>query len=298
MTLKFQIDAFSLKDSLESGQLFRFTKILDSYLVQSSGRIFSLAQKGDNLFYEGVDRSFLERFFRLDEDYPSILKFIDRDPIIHRAIEEYRGMRLIRQDPWECLLSFICSSAKSISHIRPTIEALCRRSGEKIIFRNMIGYTFPEPLAIQTPLELQEVRAGFRTPYLVSANRSIDRNQLLALKGRSYEEARQTLMSLPGVGKKIADCTLLYSLDFMQAFPIDTWMKKGLRSSYFGGEKVGDRVMEEFVKNHFGAYAGYAQLYLYHFWRNHPPVKTQHSLKFEKSRIPNPKKAKHQEISQ
>jgi N-glycosylase/DNA lyase len=77
-------------------------------------------------------------------------------------------------------------------------------------------------------------------------------------------------MNLSGVGKKVADCTLLYSLDFFEAFPMDTWIRRGLRKSYFRGKKTGEKAMEEFVSNHFGPYAGYAQLYLYHFWRHQP----------------------------
>jgi len=177
---------------------------------------------------------------------------------------------LIRQDPWECLLSFLCSSAKAIAHIRCIIESLCRYSGKKIYFRNTLGYGFPEPHSIKNDLQLGEVRAGFRTAYLVQVSQCVDRNQLLHLKELPYREARQTLMGLSGVGKKIADCTLLYSLDFLEAFPIDTWMKRGLQQVYFGGKRVGEKAMEEFVANHFGPYAGYAQLYLFHFWRHHP----------------------------
>jgi N-glycosylase/DNA lyase len=101
----------------------------------------------------------------------------------------------------------------------------------------------------------------------------MDRKQLFSLKGLSYRDARQALMTLSGVGKKVADCTLLYSLDFLEAFPIDTWIKKGLEKVYFGGRRTGEKKMEEFVSNHFGRYAGYAQLYLYHYWRNSKPVK-------------------------
>ena len=261
---------FSLSDTLECGQFFRFTKVMDTYLVQSSNRIFSLYQKGESLFYEGVEESFLIHFFRLDEDLDFILKEIDRDPIIHQAIKKYRGLRLIRQDPWECLISFLCSSAKSIPHIRCIIEGLCKSSGKKISYGNYMGYGFPEPHCLRDPLQLESVRAGFRTTYLVKTSQCIDRNQLLALKTLSCKEARQQLMNLSGVGKKVADCTLLYSLDFLEAFPIDTWIKKGLQKLYFGGRRVGEKEMEEFVSNHFGPYAGYAQLYLYHFWRNHP----------------------------
>jgi N-glycosylase/DNA lyase len=270
MTAYLRTPTFSLRDTLECGQLFRFTKVMDAYLVQSSNRIFSLYQKGDLLFYEGVEESFLIRFFRLDEDLDFILEEIDQDPMIHRAIKKYRGMRLIKQDPWECLISFLCSSAKSISHIRCMIEALCKSLGKKIFLGNHLGYGFPEPHYIETPLQLEPVRAGFRTNYLVEAYRSMDRNHLLSLKGLSYKEAREQLMSLPGVGKKVADCTLLYSLDFVEAFPMDTWIRKGLKKIYFKGKNTGEKAMEEFVSHHFGPYAGYAQLYLYHFWRHHP----------------------------
>jgi N-glycosylase/DNA lyase len=270
MTAQLRIPHFSLKPTLECGQFFRFTKVLDTYLVQSSDRFFSIEQRGESIFYEGTDEPFLIQFFRLDEDLGSIYKEIDQDPIIHQAIREYQGMRLIRQDPWECLISFLCSSAKAISHIRSMIEVLCKSSGKKFFWRNHIGYGFPEPHCIGTPHQLEPVRAGFRTNYLLSASRCIDRSQLLSLKGLPYKDARAKLMRLSGVGKKVADCTLLYSLDFLEAFPMDTWIRKGLKKIYFKGKKVGEKGMEEFVSHHFGAYAGYAQLYLFHFWRNNP----------------------------
>ena len=272
MSDRLRIHPFSLQDTLECGQFFRYTKVLGAYLVQSSNRIFSLWQKRDLLFYEGVEKDFLVRFFRLEEDVDSILKEVDRDPFIHQAIQKYRGMRLIRQDPWECLLSFLCSSAKAIPHIRCLIESLCKSSGERISFGDYMGYGFPEPQCHMIPQQLEFVRAGFRTDYLVKASRCIDRSQLLSLRDLPYGEARRKLMNFSGVGKKVADCTLLYSLDFLEAFPIDTWIKRGLEKIYFGGRKTGEKKMEAFVSNHFGPYAGYAQLYLYHYWRNHKIV--------------------------
>jgi len=268
MTGRLRLNPFSLKDTLECGQFFRFTKALNTYLIQTSDRIFPVWQKGDVLFYEGVEESFLIRFLRLDEEMDAILKEIDCDPFIHQAIQKYRGMRMIRQDPWECLVSFLFSSAKAIPHIRCLIEALCKSSGRKVTWDSHIGYGFPEPNCIQTSQQLEEVKAGFRTDYLIKTSRCIDRDQLLGLRELTYEEAKKRLIGLAGVGKKIADCVLLYSLDFLEAFPIDTWMKKGLQETYFKGKKVGEKKMEEFVKNHFGPYAGYAQLYLYHYWRN------------------------------
>jgi len=270
MTARLQVETFSLKDTLECGQFFRYTKVADVYIVQASDRIFSLWQKGECLFCEGVEESFLIDFFRLDDDLDRILKEIDRDSAIHRAIERYRGMRLIRQDPWECLVSFLCSSAKAIPHIRCILELLCKSCGKRIVFGNQIVYCFPEPSYLRDPHQLEAVRAGFRADYLIKASRQIDREQLMSLKKLPYQEARGRLMELPGVGRKIADCVLLYSLDFLQAFPIDTWIAKGLQKVYFGGKRVGEKKMEQFVSNHFGPFAGYAQLYLYHYWRNNP----------------------------
>jgi N-glycosylase/DNA lyase len=268
MTFRLRVPCFSLQHTLECGQFFRFTKTLDHYIIQSSNRIFSVRQSGEVLYYEGIEEPFIIHFFRLEEDLDTIYREIDRDPVIHQAIETYRGLRMIRQDPWECLVSFLCSSAKAITHIRPMIEVLCKSSGEKIAWGNYVGYGFPEPRCMETPLQLEPVRAGFRTKYLVRASQCIDRSDLLSLRDLSYKEARSRLMRLSGVGKKVADCTLLYSLDFLEAFPIDTWIKKGLRESYFQGKKIGEKAMEEFVSNHFGPYAGYAQLYLYQFWRH------------------------------
>ena len=268
MTSRLRIPSFSLQHTLECGQFFRFTKVLDTYMIQSSDRMFLIRQAGGFLFYDGVEESFVTRFFRLDEDLDFIYKEIDRDPVIHQAIEKYRGLRMIQQDPWECLISFLCSSAKAISQIRSMIEVLCKSFGKKISWRNHVGYGFPEPRCMETPLQLEPVKAGFRAKYLVKASQCIDRGALLSLRNLSYEEARKRLMNLSGVGKKVADCTLLYSLDFLEAFPMDTWIRKGLQKTYFNGMKTGERAMEGFVSNHFGPYAGYAQLYLYHFWRH------------------------------
>lgn len=268
MISRLRVEHFSLKDSLECGQFFRFTKNGETYLIQTSGQLFSVRQSGDHLFYEGVPESFLVHFFRLDEDREAMLREIDVDPVIHRAIRRFPGLRLIRQDPWECLVSFLLSSAKRISHIRCLIESLCRTCGEKFSSGSFIGYRFPEPSALRNPFRLEEVGAGFRAAYLCQIAQGVDRSSLSQLRGLSYPEARERLMGLAGVGRKIADCVLLYSLDFLQAFPIDTWIRRGLQEVYFKGRQVGLKEMEVFVRNHFGPYAGYAQLFLYHDWRN------------------------------
>jgi N-glycosylase/DNA lyase len=272
MISRLRVPLFSLKPTLECGQFFRFTKVAETYIVQTSNRLFSVWQKGETLFYEGVDEGFLIRFFSLDEDLAAVLKKIDRDPMIHQAILTYPGLRLIRQDPWECLISFLCSSAKTIPHIRTIIENLCKACGMKIVSGNTVSYGFPEASNIGPSLRWESIGAGFRANYLIKTSQCINRETLLGLKHLDYQAARESLMKLPGVGKKVADCVLLYSLNFLEAFPIDTWIKKGLQKVYFNGKRVGEKQLENFVRARFGPLAGYAQLYLYHFWRHHPPI--------------------------
>jgi N-glycosylase/DNA lyase len=132
MILRLRVIPFSLQDTMECGQFFRFTRSGGTYIVQSSGRIFSLWQRGETLFSEGVEEPFLVQFLRLDEDLVSILREIDQDSVIHQAIQKYRGLRLIRQDPWECLVSYLCSSAKSILRFAPSSKVF-ESSGRKFL---------------------------------------------------------------------------------------------------------------------------------------------------------------------
>jgi N-glycosylase/DNA lyase len=147
------------------------------------------------------------------------------------------------------------------------IEGLCKCAGKRSVWENHIGYGFPRPNCIATPLQLQSVKAGFRTGYLFKVNRCVDRKQLNDLKNLPYREARKTLMNLSGVGKKVADCVLLYSLDFLESFPMDTWIKKGLQGIIWMGSGRGEG-LRVFSIQPFRALCGYAQLYLYHYWRN------------------------------
>jgi N-glycosylase/DNA lyase len=270
MTGRLEAPPFSLEQTLECGQFFRFTRTGEDYLVQTSGRIFRIRQKGRELFASGADEAFIRRFFRLDDDLPEILRAIDRDPVINRAIAASPGLRMIRQDPWECLVSYLCSSAKAIPQIRSIVEALCRCSGRRLSLENFVSYDFPDPHCLSHHRGLDSLGAGFRAAYLAEVGRGIGRHELEGLRRASYEEARGRLMALPGVGRKVADCVLLYSLDFLEAFPIDTWIRKGLESAYFEGVKTSERQLEAFVASRFGPLAGYAQLYLYAYWRRHP----------------------------
>jgi N-glycosylase/DNA lyase len=263
-----EVRDFALHHTLNSGQLFRYVSFGDHYLIHEGNRLFKVWQKGGRIFFEGVEEEFISRFFRLDDDLEAIYHQIGKDPFIGRAIELYRGLRLLRQDPWECLVSFICSSAKNIPHIKCILEGLCRHYGQSVSMGNYRGYGFPSPDQISEGWDLGRIKAGFRARYLLEIRGRAKSMDLGALGSLEYRDAKKELMALPGVGEKIADCVLLFSLDFNEAFPVDTWIRKAMHLGYHGGENLSDRGIQEFAQGYFGRYAGYAQQYLYHFVRN------------------------------
>ena len=266
---------FNLNSTLNSGQLFRYVSFPDHYLIHAGSHLFKIWQKGGRIFFDGAGREFVSRFFRLDDDMEEIYRQIGKDDFIGRAIELYRGLRLIRHDPWECLVSFLCSSVKNIPHIKCIVEHLCRHYGPKVSLGNYRGYGFPRPDRIREGGDLESIKAGFRARYLLEISRRVKSMDLTALGKLEYRDAKRELTAFPGVGEKIADCVLLYSLNFAEAFPVDTWIRRAIRIGYHGKNNLPDRRIREFAQGYFGRYAGYAQLYLYHFVRNQGRKRTK-----------------------
>jgi N-glycosylase/DNA lyase len=189
------------------------------------------------------------------------------------SVEACRGLRLLRQDPWECLASFILSSTKQIVQIQQIVALLCERYGETIATPSGLPalYAFPsaERLARASEAELRACKMGFRAPYLLGTARAITDGQFdpHRLSNLPLIEARAELMNLPGVGAKIADCVLLFAGGFHSAFPVDVWVMKALRQLYFPRRRVKPARLRRFIDSHFGPHAGYAQQYLFHYMR-------------------------------
>ena len=190
------------------------------------------------------------------------------------AIEACRGLRLLRQEPWECLASFILSSTKQIVQIQQIVVALCSCFGDEIPIRNpqsAIRNSFPSAsrIASLTETQLRSCKMGFRAPYLLQTARMIDSGQLdlESLRTLATPEARERLCDLPGVGEKIANCVLLFAYGFQDAFPVDVWVQKAIRQLYFPKRKPTQKRLKTFVQTHFGPNAGYAQQYLFHYMR-------------------------------
>jgi len=260
---KILVKDFNLEYTLSCGQLFRASRVEDWYYVSVRDRIFSIRQSANHLEFQGVDKKFLVHYFALDEPYPAILKQIENDPHIRKAIKRYHGMRIVRQDPWECLISFLCSSAANIPKIKLNLEMLSKSFGKRVELNGFEWYSFPNPGELNHYEKIVQAKTGFRAKYLKAANDLVTEAFLASLKKLPYQEAKRALKQIPGVGDKIADCILLFSLGFTGAFPIDTWIKKILQKRYFKNQIVSNRELQDFGPKYFGRYAGYAQQFLY-----------------------------------
>lgn len=237
---------FRLDLTLDSGQFFRWRPDGDGFVVTTHGRTF-FARQAEDLEIRGVPRDFAERFFALDHDLAAIRASLARDAKLRPAIEACPGLRLLRQEPWECLLSFVTSAACNIPRIRRNLSALC---GE--------GAT-PRPAAMPDERTLRRLGFGFRAKHIVPLAREVERGALRGLEALTTGEARARLCDLPGVGVKVADCVLLFAYERLEAFPVDVWIRRIMRRFVRGG----DRAVREHAAKRWGPLAGYAQQFLY-----------------------------------
>jgi N-glycosylase/DNA lyase len=281
---------FSLEHTLDCGQLFRWQKLGDWWYGVVAGRVVKIKQSGERLIFqvfpETTNQGFVENYLRLDDDLPSILSQIGKDEHIRKAINLFCGLRIVRQEPWECLISYICATYKSIPAIKKMVNSISRCFGKKLTLDGYDFYTFPKPsdLAKACPKDLRSCGLGFRAERALETARLVDSREfpLETLRNMDYMEAKRELLSLPGVGSKVADCVLLFSLEKLEAFPIDVWMKRAattLYASHFDSSFIKRAASKSsltpkeyetigsFGREYFGRYAGYAQEYLFHFLR-------------------------------
>lgn len=259
---------FSLAHTLESGQFFRFSRSGEGrYAVHTGGRLFTVRQEGDLLHVQGTTREFLSDFFSLDHDLAAIDAALRRDPVLRPALDAFPGLRILRQDPWECLAAFLLSIASNIPRITRNIADLARVYGTPATLGSMESNEFPDPGELTDEKALRRLKLGFRATYLVQAARLTRSGLLEDIASLPYEEAKDALMVTPGVAEKVADCVLLFSYGHLNAFPVDTWIRRVMTTLYFGGRRRPDRAIRAFAQERWGDRAGYAQQYLYHWSR-------------------------------
>ena len=270
------VDNFHLGHTLECGQAFRWRRLADGNYEGVIGQtVVRAAQIGDRLMLSGASAETLAHYFQLHEDIAAIVRTFPKDPHMQRAVAFGRGMRLLRQDPWECLASFICSAAKQFVQICQVVDNLCRTLGEPFETDGRTCFAFPSiaTVARATHKQLWSCKMGFRAKNLLAAAQMIDSDKvrLETIATMDYPRAVEELTKLPGVGPKVADCALLFGWGRQEAFPIDVWIERALRQLYFAGKRrVTRRRLVEFHRSYFGPHAGYAQQYLFHYVRNNP----------------------------
>ncbi|MBE6737481.1 MAG: DNA-3-methyladenine glycosylase 2 family protein [Ruminococcaceae bacterium] len=258
----------SLKDTLCCGQSFRWREQEDgSFKGTAFGRTVTVSTKGRELIIEGADaRDFEEiwkNYFDLEFDYVALKEQLSKKhPVLSEAAKFAPGIHILRQAPFEALISFIISQNNNIKRIEGIVQRLCESFGEKLPSGD---YSFPtaEKLANLTEEDLMPLRAGFRNRYILDAAKKVHSGEvsLESLSKLSFEDAKKKLMTIVGVGSKVADCVLLYGLHRTEAFPMDVWMKRAMSTLFPNTEPT-----------FFGEYAGIAQQYIFHYSRMNPQL--------------------------
>jgi N-glycosylase/DNA lyase len=268
--------------SINSGQAFLWEKRGGSWYGIHGEHVVRLTQVDNRIEFASFpdDRSCVHEMFRVSDDARTIFRELSRDLLVRRLLKVYPGLRLMRQEPHQCLFSFVCASNTNIPMIRRMLYNMTRKFGKPATVDSMEFFTFPSAAVIDKA-GIDELRAcglGYRAKAIKTAANAIAIGQIDfdELKAARYTEAKKELLKLYGIGNKIADCVLLFSLEKLDAFPIDVWISRALAGHYHWmhkkkfGEKITERQYEDLscnARHYFGKYAGYAQQYLYYHMR-------------------------------
>ena len=245
------------------------------YVTVAYGRALRITQKDNEVTLHNTDMNeynlIWRKYLDMDTDYSRIKSWlIEKDSSLMEVIEKTSGIRILRQEFHEMLMSFIISQNKQIPHIKQIVSSISERYGKEAgVINGKSYYAFPELDALYNITEdaYRELKTGFRAPYLMSAAKAL--REGLAQKrfdDISYSDAKNELMKIKGVGEKVANCVLLFGLGYRNAFPVDVWIKRIMEYVYFKEETSKEKIME-FANDKFGEYGGYAQQYLFHYAR-------------------------------
>ena len=256
----------------ECGQCFRWNADSDGvYTGIADGRVCRVC--GREIICDKADEEYFKNYFALDTDYGEICAFLEKcDEKIKPCTKFGCGIRILKQNLWETVVSFIISANNNIPRIKKIIENMCSMFGNEILFEGKKYYSFPsaDALAKLEPVDLAPLKAGYRDKYIIDAARKVASGEvnLSEVCDMSDKDAKKALMKIKGVGGKVADCIMLFSLGRFSVFPTDVWIKRILTCQY----GVEDKEIQAFVANKYGKYAGFAQQYLYYYYRSNPEI--------------------------
>jgi N-glycosylase/DNA lyase len=259
---------------MDCGQIFGWVKDEGTYTGIIGGSPVSIRQDGEAVSFisgPGLRRQDVRRYLGLDENLDEIMASVARDDYMKRVVASARGLRLLKQDPWPCLCSYILSSNNRVDRIDRLVKEIAARYGtwHEIDGREVFSLPGPDALAGCGETNMRACGVGFRAPYLLKAGEMVSggRVDLEAVDEMPYDDARELLMTIPGVGGKIADCVLLFAFCKYEAFPVDVWIKRAMQQAYFESRETRAEDIRRFGQEYFGKYAGYAQEYIYYYIR-------------------------------
>ena len=268
MKKKFSIN---VENSINSGQVFLWKKNKDYWYGVNGTNILKIDKKAE---IESFQNSKVD-FFRETDDMTKIIKSISKDKIVKDAVKKFQGMRILRQDPFQCLISFIVSSNSNIPKIKFCLENITKKFGKKVLWEGLEFYLFPKPqkLAKASLADIKSCGVGYRDSFIIQASKMIASKEIdfQNLKKMNYYTAKEEICRIPGVGNKVADCVMLFSLDKLESVPLDRWIIRIL-SKYYNDKfeiktktitpKQYDTLHQKIIE-HFGPYAGYSQQFLF-----------------------------------
>lgn len=278
-----------LDKTMQCGQTFCWNKVSgeplyadsgtttkpEKYYTTVEGEIVILWQDGQDLHYEatGELNRDVESLLRLHEPLDDVLDTINKDDVIEEAINEHRGIRLVQDDFVPCLISYLCSPQQQIPRIKELFDSIMDKYGTEVEHEDQTFTQFPSlyELSNISERELRRIGLGYRAKYVKSAIRHLIKGKVVEreLREMDYKEAHEEIQQINGVGDKVADCVLLFSLGKMQAFPLDTWAQQAIEEHYPDHHHDDYHTMADNMREYFGQdYAGYAQEYLFHHIRD------------------------------
>jgi len=261
----------NVENSINSGQVFLWRKNKDIWYGVNGQDILKISKVGTIKSYQNTKID----FFRKRDNIEKIIKSISKDNVTKKAVKQYLGLRIIEQDPFQCLISFIVSSNSNIQKIKNSLEKISKKFGEKVEFEKQEFFLFPKPenLAKASINEIKSCGVGYRAKFIIEAANMVVLKKINFeyLKKCNYLDAKEEICKIPGVGNKVADCILLFSLNKLESFPLDRWMIRILEKYYSDKFQLKTKsitqkqyeILHGEIVNHFGPYAGYAQQFLF-----------------------------------
>ncbi len=273
-----EYDSFCISETLECGQCFRFEKLgHEDYYIIAMERLLHIFNKGGYIVFENTSETDFKNiwynYFDFGRDYSEIKNILSScDDTVKNAINHAPGIRILNQDFFECLISFIISQNNRIPMIKKVVANISQKYGKYLGEFNGNGcYSFPLPaeLAKANEAELMECKTGFRAKYIIDAVSRVVSGEIdgHAFLNMSTGDVRERLMSIKGVGPKVADCVMLFSLSKSDAFPTDVWVKRVMSYFYFDGQDTPIKAIHNLANEKFGKYSGFAQQYLFNYAR-------------------------------